>query len=74
MDINKFTEAARYMNIIEGYKRDLELLERECNPAKIVLFKDGGIVSELHDEDIKNHVKSFLRGKINYYQQKFYDL
>jgi hypothetical protein len=74
MDVNKFAEAARYMSIIEGYKRDLELLERECNPAKIVLFKDGGIVSELHDEDIKNHVKSFLKGKINYYQQKFYDL
>lgn len=74
MDMNKFVEAARYMNIIEGYKRDLELLERECNPAKIVLFKDGGIVSELYDEDIKNHVKSFLKGKINYYQQKFYDL
>ena len=74
MDINKFAEAARYMNIIEGYRRDLELLERECNPAKIVLFKDGGIVSELHDEDIKNHVKSFLKGKINYYQQKFYEL
>lgn len=74
MDINKFTEAARYMSIIEGYRRDLELLERECNPAKIVLFKDGGIVSELHDEDIKNHVKSFLKGKINYYQLKFNEL
>lgn len=74
MDMNKFVEAARYMNIIEGYKRDLELLERECNPAKIVLFKDGGIVSELHNEDIKNHVKCFLKGKINYYQQKFYEL
>lgn len=74
MDIKKFSEAARYMNIIEGYKRDLELLEREINGAKLVLFKDGGIVSELYDEDIKNHVKSFLRGKINYYQQKFYDL
>lgn len=74
MDINKFTEAARYMSIIEGYRRDLELLERECNPVKIVLFKDGGIVSELHDEDIKNHVKCFLKNKINYYQQKFYEL
>lgn len=74
MDINKFTEAARYMNIIEGYKRDLELLERECNPAKIVLFKDGGIVSELNDLEIRNHVKCFLKRKIDYYQQKFYEL
>jgi hypothetical protein len=74
MDVNKFTEAARYMNIIEGYKKDLEALERECNAARIVLFRDDGIVSELYDEDIKNHVKSFLKNKINYYQQKFYDL
>ena len=74
MDINKFTEATRYMSIIEGYRRNLELLERECNPVKIVLSKDGDIVSELHDEDIKNHVKCFLKGKINYYQQKFYEL
>ena len=74
MDVNKFTEAARYMSIIEGYRRDLELLERECKPAKIVLFKDGGIVSELHDEDIKNHVKCFLKRKIDYYQHKFYEL
>lgn len=74
MDINKFTEAARYMRIIEGYKKDLDLLERERDAAQIVLFRNGSIISELHDEDIKNHVKCFLRGKINYYQQKFYDL
>ena len=74
MDINKFTEAARYMNIIKGYERDLELLEREVNGAKLVLFKDGGIVSELHDEDIKNHVRCFLRRKIDYYQLKFNEL
>ena len=74
MDVNKFSEAARYMSIIKKYESDLELLERECNGAKLVLFKDGGIVSELDDEDIKNHVKSFIRGKISYYQQKFYDL
>lgn len=74
MDINKFIEAARYMSIIEGYERDLELLERECNPAKIVLFKDGGIVSELHDEEIINNVKCVLKRKIDYYQQKFYEL
>lgn len=74
MDINKFTEAARYMSIIEGYKRDLELLERECNPAKIVLFKDGGIVSELNDLEIRNHVRCFLRRKIDYYQLKFNEL
>jgi hypothetical protein len=74
MDVNKFAEAARYMSIIEGYKKDLELLERERDAAKIVLFRNGGIVSELHDEDIKNHVKCFLNGKINYYQQKFYEL
>ena len=74
MDINKFTEAARYMSIIEGYKRDLELLERECNPAKIVLFKDGGIVSEINDLEIRNQVKCSLRRKIDYYQQKFYEL
>jgi hypothetical protein len=40
MDINKFTEAARYMSIIQGYEHDLDLLEREVNGAKIVLFKD----------------------------------
>lgn len=74
MDINKFTEAARYMSIIEGYRRDLELLERECNPAKIVLFKDGGIVSEINDLEIRNQVKCSLRRKIDYYQQKFYEL
>jgi hypothetical protein len=74
MDVNKFAEAARYMSIIEGYKKDLELLERERDAAKIVLFRNGGIVSELHDEDIKNHVKCFLKNKINYYQQKFHDL
>lgn len=74
MDINKFTEAARYMSIIEGYKRDLELLERECNPAKIVLFKDGGIVSEINDLEIRNQVRCFLRRKIDYYQLKFNDL
>lgn len=74
MDVNKFTEAARYMNIIEGYKRDLELLERECNPAKIVLFKDGGIVSEINDLEIRNQVRCSLRRKIDYYQQKFYEL
>lgn len=74
MDINKFTEAARYMNIIEGYNRDLELLERECNPVKIVLFKDGGIVSEINDLEIRNQVRCSLRRKIDYYQQKFYEL
>lgn len=74
MDINKFTEAARYMNIIKGYERDLELLERECNGAKLVLFKDGGIVSEFNDEEIINNVKCVLNRKINYYQQKFYEL
>lgn len=74
MDINKFTEAARYMSIIEGYKRDLELLEREINGAKLVLFKDGGIVSELHDEGIINNVKYVLKNKIGYYQQKFNEL
>lgn len=74
MDINKFTEAARYMSIIEGYKRDLELLERECNPAKIVLFKDGGIVSEINDLEIRNQVRCLLRRRIDYYQQKFYEL
>ena len=74
MDMNKFVEAARYMNIIEGYKRDLELLERECNPAKIVLFKDSGIVSEINDLEIRNQVRCFLRSKIDYYQQKFNEL
>lgn len=74
MDINKFSEAARYMRIIEGYKRDLEALERESNAAKIVLFRDDGIVSELHDEEIINHVKYFLKRKIDYYQHKFYEL
>ena len=74
MDINKFTEAARYMNIIKGYERDLDLLERECNGAKLVLFKDGGIVSEFNDEEIINNVKCVLKRKINYYQQKFYEL
>ena len=74
MDINKFTEAARYINLIKAYERDLELLERECNAAQIVLFKDGGIVSELYDEEIKDHVKRFLRKKIYYYQQKFNEL
>lgn len=74
MDINKFTEAARYMNIIEGYKRDLELLEREVNGAKLVLFKDGGVVSELHDEEVVNNVKCILKRKIDYYQRKFYEL
>lgn len=74
MDINKFTEATRYMNIIKGYERDLDLLERECNGAKLVLFKDGGIVSEFNDEEIINNVKCVLNRKINYYQQKFYEL
>ena len=74
MDINKFTEAARYMNIIEGYNMDLELLERECNPAKIVLFKDGGIVSEINDLEIRNQVRCFLKRKIDYYQLKFNEL
>lgn len=74
MDVNKFAEAARYMSIIEGYKKDLELLERERDAAKIVLFRNGSVVSELYDEDIKNHVKCFLKNKINYYQQKFYEL
>lgn len=64
MDVNKFAEAARYISIIEGYKRDLELLERECNPAKIVLFKDGGIVSEINDLEIRSQVRCFLRRKI----------
>lgn len=74
MDINKFTEAARYMSIIEGYKRDLDLLEREFNPAKIVLFKDGGIVSDLNDMEFRNHVRCFLKRKIDYYQHKFDEL
>lgn len=74
MDINKFAEAARYMNIIEGYERDLELLEREVNGAKLVLFKDSGIVSELNDEEIINHVKCLLKRKIDYYQHKFDEL
>lgn len=74
MDMNKFVEAARYMNIIEGYKRDLELLERECNPAKIVLFKDGGIVNEINDLEIRNQVRCLLRRKIDYYQLKFNEL
>lgn len=74
MDINKFTEAARYMSIIKGYERDLELLERECNPAKIVLFKDGGIVSEINDLEIRNQVRCLLRRKIDYYQLKFNEL
>ena len=74
MDMNKFVDAARYMNIINGYERDLELLEQECNPAKIVLFKDGGIVSELNDLEIRNQVKCFLRRKIDYYQLKFNEL
>jgi hypothetical protein len=74
MDINKFTEAARYMSIIQGYEHDLELLERECNPAKIVLFKDGGIVSEINDLEIRNQVRCFLRRKIDYYQHKFDEL
>ena len=74
MDINKFAEAARYMGIIKGYERDLELLERECNGARLVLFKDGGIVSELHDEEIKNLVKCYLKRKIDYYTLKFEEL
>ena len=74
MDINKFSEAARYMGIIKGYERDLELLERECNGAKLVLFKDGGIVSELHDGEIKNLVKCYLKRKIDYYTLKFEEL
>lgn len=74
MDMDKFAEAARYMNIIEGYKRDLELLERECNPAKIVLFKDGGIVSEINDLEIRNQVRCLLSRKIDYYQLKFNEL
>lgn len=74
MDINKFTEAVRYMNIIEGYERNLDLLERECNPAKIVLFKDGGIVSEINDLEIRSQVRCFLRRKIDYYQHKFDEL
>lgn len=74
MDINKFAEAARYMGIIKGYERDLELLERECNGARLVLFKDGGIVSELHDEEIKNLVKCYLKRKIGYYTLKFEEL
>jgi hypothetical protein len=74
MDINKFSEAARYMSTIEGYRRDLELLEREVNGAKLVLFKDGGIVSELNDLEIRNQVMCFLKRKIDYYQHKFYEL
>lgn len=74
MDINKFTEAAEYMSIIQKYERDLELLDREVNGAKLVLFKDGGIVSEFNDEEIINNVKCVLNRKINYYQQKFYEL
>lgn len=74
MDINKFSEAARYMSIIEGYKRKLDLLELERDAAKVVLFRNGGIVGELHDEEINNYVKSFLKRKIAYYQQKFYEL
>ena len=62
------------MNIIKGYERDLELLERECNGVKLVLFKDGGIVSELNDMEIRNHVRCFLRRKIDYYQLKFNEL
>ena len=74
MDINKFTEAARYMNIIKGYERDLDLLGREFNGAKLVLFKDGGIVSEINDLEIRNQVRCFLRRKIDYYQLKFNEL
>lgn len=74
MDVNKFAEAARYMSIIEGYKKDLDLLERERNPAKIVLFKDGGIVSEINDLEIRNQVRCLLRRKIDYYQLKFNEL
>ena len=74
MDINKFSEAASYMRIIQEYERDLELLERECNGAKLVLFKDGGVVSELHDEEVVNNVKRILKRKIDYYQRKFYEL
>lgn len=74
MDVNKFAEAARYMSIIEGYKKDLDLLERERDSAKIVLFRNGGIVSELHDEEIRNHVRCFLKRKIDYYQLKFNEL
>lgn len=74
MDINKFSEAASYMSLIQKYERDLELLERECNGAKLVLFKDGGVVSELHDEEVVNNVKCILKRKIDYYQRKFYEL
>ena len=74
MDINKFEEAARYINIIKGYERDLELLDREYNPVKIVLSKDGSIVSELNDQEIRNQVRCFLRRKIYYYQLKFNEL
>lgn len=74
MDINKFTEAARYMSIIKKHESDLELLGREYNGVKLVLFKDGGIVSEFNDEEIRNNVKCILKRKIDYYQQKFYEL
>lgn len=74
MDINKFTEAARYMSIINKYESDLELLGREFNGAKLVLFKDGGIVSEFHDEEIINSVKCVLKRKIDYYNLKFNEL
>lgn len=74
MDINKFSEAARYMSIIKRYERDLELLERECNGAKLVLFKDDAIVSEFNDVEIRNHVKCFLKRKIDYYKHKFNEL
>jgi hypothetical protein len=74
MDINKFSEAARYMGIIKKYENDLELLERESKGVNLVLFSNGSIVSELHDEEIINNVKCVLKRKIDYYQQKFYEL
>jgi hypothetical protein len=74
MDINKFTEAARYMSLINKYENDLELLGRESKGVNLVLFSNGNIVSELHDEEIVNNVKCVLKRKIGYYQHKFNEL
>ena len=74
MDINKLSEAARYLGIIKKYESDLELLERESKGVNLVLFSNGSIVSELRDEEIINNVKCVLKRKIAYYQHKFYEL
>lgn len=74
MDVNKFTEAARYMSLVNKYENDLELLERESKGVNLVLFSNGNIVSELHDEEVVNNVKCVLKRKIDYYQRKFYEL